>query len=345
MIFAVRVCIIAVAKRNYNRGSAGDAILRLKGKRKLENKLYDVAILGAGPAGLSAGIYAARARLTTLIIDKGIDGGQIAVAHEIENYPGQAGERESGRELTARMAAQAARFGCERVTDFISSCELDGSVKTLHGAKSSYRAKTLILCTGAITRRIGCVNEDKYIGRGVSYCAVCDAAFFEGLDIYSVGGSSIALEEALFLSKFGRRVTVIHKGKSLSASRELIERVERTENISVLLNTEVAELGGGELLSEIMLKNTLTGETKTVSASPEDGLLGCFCFTGQKTTGMLDGLLKTENGYICTDEKMATSISGVFAAGDVRVTPLRQVVTACADGAVAAMQCEKYINI
>lgn len=310
----------------------------------MENKIYDVAILGAGPAGLTAGIYAARAKLSAVIIDKGIDGGQIAVAHEIENYPGQAEERESGQQLTARMAAQAKRFGCERVSDLITSCELDGPVKTLHGAKESYRARTLILCTGAITRKLGCKNEEKYIGRGLSYCAVCDAAFFEGLDIYSVGGSSIALEEALFLSKFGRSVTVVHKGKRLSAGRELIERAEAAGNISVLLNTEITELGGAELLSEITLKNTLTGETRTVSASPEDGLLGCFCFTGQRTTGMLDGLLEMENGYIRTDEKMASSVPGVFAAGDVRVTPLRQVVTACADGAIAAMQCEKYIS-
>lgn len=310
----------------------------------MENKIYDVAILGAGPAGLTAGIYAARAKLSAVIIDKGIDGGQIAVAHEIENYPGQAEERESGQQLTARMAAQAKRFGCERVSDLITSCELDGPVKTLHGAKESYRARTLILCTGAITRKLGCKNEEKYIGRGLSYCAVCDAAFFEGLDIYSVGGSSIALEEALFLSKFGRSVTVVHKGKRLSAGRELIERAEAAGNISVLLNTEITELGGAELLSEITLKDTLTGETRTVSASPEDGLLGCFCFTGQRTTGMLDGLLEMENGYIRTDEKMASSVPGVFAAGDVRVTPLRQVVTACADGAIAAMQCEKYIS-
>lgn len=310
----------------------------------MENIIYDVAILGAGPAGLTAGIYAARAKLSAVIIDKGIDGGQIAVAHEIENYPGQAEERESGQQLTVRMAAQAKRFGCERVSDLITSCELDGPVKTLHGAKESYRARTLILCTGAITRKLGCKNEEKYIGRGLSYCAVCDAAFFEGLDIYSVGGSSIALEEALFLSKFGRSVTVVHKGKRLSAGRELIERAEAAGNISVLLNTEITELGGAELLSEITLKDTLTGETRTVSASPEDGLLGCFCFTGQRTTGMLDGLLEMENGYIRTDEKMASSVPGVFAAGDVRVTPLRQVVTACADGAIAAMQCEKYIS-
>ena len=195
----------------------------------MENRIYDVAILGAGPAGLTAGIYAARAKLSAVIIDKGIDGGQIAVAHEIENYPGQAEERESGQQLTARMAAQAKRFGCERVSDLITSCELDGPVKTLHGAKESYRARTLILCTGAITRKLGCKNEEKYIGRGLSYCAVCDAAFFEGLDIYSVGGSSIALEEALFLSKFGRSVTWSTRAKGSPPAVSLLSARRRRE--------------------------------------------------------------------------------------------------------------------
>lgn len=310
----------------------------------MEDRIYDVAILGAGPAGLSAGIYASRAKLSTLIIDKGIDGGQIAVAHAIENFPGQAAQSESGQELTARMAEQARRFGCERVSDLITACELVDPVKTLYGAKKSYKAHSVIICTGAVTRRIGCKNEEKYIGHGLSYCAVCDAAFFEGLDIYAVGGNGIALEEALYLSKFGRKVTLIHKGGSLSGGRELIGRVEAAENISVMLNTEVTELGSGEVLSEIKLKNTLTGEESILTAPAADGLFGCFCFSGQRTTGMLDGILDMENGYIRTDEKMATVIPGVYAAGDVRVTPLRQVVTACADGAIAAVQCEKYIS-
>ena len=310
----------------------------------MEEKIYDTAVLGAGPAGLSAGIYAGRAKLSTLIIDKGIDGGQIAIAHAIENYPGQAAESESGQKLTARMAEQARRFGCERVSDLITSCELDGPVKILRGAKGSYKARTVIICSGAITRRIGCKNEEKYIGRGLSYCAVCDAAFFEGLDIYAVGGNGIALEEALYLSKFGRKVTLIHRGARLSGGRELMERVEAAENISVMLNTEVTELGGVDVLSEIKLKNTVTGEESTLTAPVADGLFGCFCFSGQRTTGMLDGILDMENGYIRTDEKMETGIPGVYAAGDVRVTPLRQVVTACADGAVAAVQCEKYIS-
>lgn len=311
---------------------------------EMEDKIYDVAILGAGPAGLSAGIYASRAKLSTLIIDKGIDGGQIALAHAIENYPGQIPEGESGQELTARMAEQTRRFGCERVTDLITGCRLDGPIKLLQGAKRSYSARCVIICTGAITRRIGCINEEKYIGRGLSYCAVCDAAFFEGLDIYTVGGNEIALEEALYLSKYARNLTVLHKGGRLNAAQDTLDRVEAAENVSVRLNTEVTELGGGELLSEIRLKNTVTGEESVITAPTEDGMFGCFCFVGQKTTCILDGILDTENGSIRTNERMETGIPGVYAAGDVRVTPLRQVVTACADGAVAAVQCEKYIR-
>ena len=310
----------------------------------MDNKIYDVLILGAGPAGLSAGIYAGRAKLSVLIIDKGIDGGQIAVTHAIENYPGQTGMSESGVELTARMAEQARHFGCERVTDMISACELDGDIKTLVGAKDSYRGRSVIVCTGAITRKLGCKNEEQYIGRGVSYCAVCDAAFFEGLDIFSVGGSGVALEEALYLSRFAKKLTVVHSGAKLTGSREQIEKVNNTENITVLLNTEVEELGGEELLSEIVLKNTLTGERTTVTADPIDGLFGCFSFTGKKTTGLFDGVLTMENGSIVTNEKMETNIPGVYAAGDVRKTPLRQVVTACADGAIAAVECGRYLS-
>lgn len=310
----------------------------------MDEKIYDVLILGAGPAGLSAGIYAGRAKRSVLIIDKGIDGGQIALTHTIENYPGQAPDGESGQALTERMAQQARRFGCERVTDLISTFETDGELKILRGAKGSYLGKALIICTGALTRRIGCKNEENYIGRGVSYCAVCDAAFFEGLDIYSVGGSGVALEEALYLSRFAKRLFLVHKGDRLSGSRELLERVNNAENIHVLLNTKVTELGGEELLSEIKLTDTRTGEERCVTADPIDGMFGCFCFTGEKTTGLFDGVLALENGYIRTNERMETEIAGVYAAGDVRVTPLRQVVTACADGAIAAVSCEKYLN-
>lgn len=310
-----------------------------------QEKIYDVMILGAGPGGLAAGLYAGRAKLSTLIIEKGIDGGQIAITHDIENYPGQASvDGESGLALVAPMVEQCRKFGCERVNDIIVDCELEGTVKTLIGSKGVYQAYSVIICTGAMTRFIGCKNEDKYIGRGVSYCAVCDAAFFKNMEIYVVGGNNIAMEEALYLSKFARKLTMIHKDANLAGTKEVMEAVENADNIEVMLNTEIVELGGEELLSEMIVKNTLTGELSTITADEEDGIFGLFGFTGKKTTGLFEGKIKLEDGYIPTNEKMETEIPGVYAAGDVRVTPLRQVVTACADGAIAATQCEKYVS-
>ena len=313
----------------------------------MENKIYDVMILGAGPGGLAAGLYAGRARLSTLIIEKGIDGGQIALAHAIENYPGQAkldGER--GQELIAPMTAQCRKFGCVRVHDTVTACDFSSPVKKLIGERGEYLAYSVILCTGAMTRFIGCGNEAKYLGRGVSYCAVCDANFFEGLEVYTVGGNDIAAEETLYLAKYARKVTMLHKGSKLSVTPAMQKKLDDDPKISVLCSAEVVELGGGELLSEIVIRNTETGEETTLRADEKDGLFGVFGFTGRKTTGMFEGILRMEDktGYIYTNEKMETNVPGVYAAGDVRVTPLRQVVTACADGAIAAMQCEKYVG-
>jgi thioredoxin reductase (NADPH) len=313
----------------------------------MENKIYDVIILGAGPAGLAAGLYAGRAKLSVLIIEKGIDGGQIMLTHEISNYPGQSRiDGESGQELIAPMSAQCAKFGCERVCDTVSGCDFGGTVKKLVGEKGEYMAYSVIICAGAMTRFIGCINETKFVGRGVSYCAVCDANFFEGLEIYTVGGSETAVKEALYLAKFARKLTILHKGSKLNITAATRRELEANSKIGVMLDTEVTELGGDDVLSEIILRNTVSGEKFIVHADENDGFFGLFCFTGKKTTGMFEGLLDMEEktGYIRTNEKMETNIAGVYAAGDVRVTPLRQVVTACADGAIAATQCERYVE-
>ena len=313
----------------------------------MEKKIYDVMILGAGPGGLAAGLYAGRSRLSTLIIEKGIDGGQIAVAHEIENYPGQANiDGERGQELIAPMTAQCRKFGCVRVQDTITACDFSAPVKKLIGEKGEYLAYSVIICTGAMARFIGCKNESKYLGRGVSYCAVCDANFFKDLEIYVVGGNGIAAEESLYLAKYARKLTMLHKDSKLAVTPAQQQELDNNPKISVMCDTEVVDLGGGELLSEIVIRNTKTGEEKTLYADKEDGFFGLFGFTGRKTTGMFEGILHMEDktGYIYTNEKMETNIPGVYAAGDVRVTPLRQVVTACADGAIAAMQCEKYVT-
>jgi thioredoxin reductase (NADPH) len=311
----------------------------------MDTKIYDVMILGGGPGGLAAGLYAGRSKLSTLIIEKGIDGGQIAITHDIENYPGQAEvDGMSGQALVAPMTAQCKKFGCERVSDTITACDFSGTIKKLIGNKGEYLAKSVIVCTGAMTRFIGCKNEAKFVGKGVSYCAVCDANFFEDFEIYVVGGNGIACEESLYLSKYGRKLTMLHKGDKLAVPPALKQEIEENPKISVMYNVEVYDLGGDELLSEITVRDVNTGELTVLKADEEDGFFGLFGFTGKKTTGMFEGVLDMENGYIKTNDKMETNVPGVYAAGDVRVTPLRQVVTACADGAIAAMQAGKYIN-
>lgn len=311
----------------------------------MDSKIYDVMILGGGPAGLAAGLYAGRSKLSVLIIEKGIDGGQIAITHDIENYPGQHEvDGMSGQALVAPMTEQCKKFGCERVSDTITACDFSGTIKKLIGNKGEYLAKSVIVCTGAMTRFIGCKNEAKYVGKGVSYCAVCDANFFEDFEIYVVGGNGIACEESLYLAKYGRKLTMLHKGSTLAVPPALKQEIEENPKISVMYDVEVDDLGGDELLSEIVVRNVKTGELTTLKADEEDGFFGLFGFTGKKTTGMFEGVLDMESGNIKTNEKMETNVPGVYAAGDVRVTPLRQVVTACADGAIAAMQCGKYIN-
>ena len=309
------------------------------------DKIYDVIILGAGPAGLSAGLYAGRSCLKTLIIEKGQDGGQIANTSEIENYPGQMLEDEDGPSLVARMAAQAKAFGAERVSDTIIAAELDGNVKKLTGSKGEYYGKTLIIATGASPRPIGCKNESEYVGRGISFCATCDAFFYRGLEVFVVGGGDAAVEEAIYLTKFARKVTLIHRRDQLRAAKSIQEKAFRNPKMDFIWDSVVEEVGGEELLSKLVLRNVKTGELTTIEADPAEGLFGLFGFIGMvPSTGLFEGLVEMENGYIKTDEDMRTNIPGVFAAGDIRVKSLRQVITAAADGAIAATQAEKYLE-
>lgn len=309
------------------------------------NNIYDVIILGAGPAGLAAGLYAGRSCLKTLIIEKGQDGGQIANTSEIENYPGQMLEGEDGPSLVARMAAQAAKFGAERVSDTIRSVELEGPVKKLVGSRGEYQGTTLIVAAGAAPRPIGCKNEAEYVGRGISFCATCDAFFYRGLEVFVVGGGDAAVEEALYLTKFARKVTLIHRRDQLRAAKSIQEKAFRNPKMHFIWDSVVDEVGGDDLLNKLVLRNVKTGELTTVEADPNEGLFGLFGFIGMlPSTGLFEGLLDMEQGYIKTDEDMHTSIPGVFAAGDIRVKSLRQVITATADGAIAATQAEKYLE-
>lgn len=309
------------------------------------SKIYDVIILGAGPAGLTAGLYAGRSRLSTLIIEKGQDGGQIAITDEIENYPGQMVEGESGPSLIARMTEQAKKFGAERCSDTIKSVELTGEVKKLVGVKGEYLAKSVIIATGAFPKPIGCENEGKFTGKGISFCATCDAAFFKDFEVYVVGGGDSAVEEAMYLTKFARKVTIIHRRDQLRAAKSIQEKAFANPKIHFLWDSVVVKVDGDELLSSMTVKNVKTGELTTITADEDDGLFGLFGFIGYNPNSQLfDGMLDMENGYIKTDDNMHTSIPGVFAAGDIRVKSLRQVVTAAADGAIAAMQAEHFIS-
>ena len=307
--------------------------------------LYDVIILGAGPAGLSAALYTGRACLKTLLIEKAMPGGQITLTNDIENYPGQLLEGESGFSLTERMSQQADKFGVERAYDEITAVDFSGDEKVLTGASGEYRAKTVILATGARPRPIGCINEEKFTGRGISFCATCDGMFFRGMEVYVVGGGDSAVEEAIFLTRFARKVTIIHRRDQLRAVKTIQERAFANEKIDFLWNTVVEKVDGGDALSEMTVRNVVTGETSVIRANEEDGAFGLFGFVGfLPNTGLFEGKVEMKNGYIVTDEDMRTSVPGVFAAGDLRLKSLRQVITAAADGAIAAMQCAKYIE-
>lgn len=309
------------------------------------SKIYDVIILGAGPAGLSAGMYAGRGRLDVLIIEKGVDGGQIAATDEIENYPGQIVEGETGLSLVKRMTEQAERFGTKRVSDTVKEVQLEGEIKLVKGEKGEYQAKNIIIATGAYARPIGCKGEKEFAGRGVSYCATCDGNFFRGLEVYVVGGGDAAVEEAIYLTRFARKVTIIHRRDELRAVRSIQEKAFANPKIEFFWDSVVEELYGEDLLQGMVVKNVKTGETRKVEADPQDGMFGVFGFIGTvPNSGMFEGIIDMdERGYIKTDEDMHTNIPGVYAAGDVRRKSLRQVITAAADGAIAAVQVEKSI--
>ncbi len=311
----------------------------------MQDKLYDVIILGAGPAGLTAGLYAGRSRMSCLIIEKAQDGGQISITAEIENYPGSMLEGESGPSLISRMTEQAKRFGAERVSDTITKVELLDKIKVLHGEKGTYKAKSVVLCPGANPRHIGCPGEKELTGKGVSYCATCDGDFFDGLDIYVVGGGDSAVEEAIYLTKFGRSVTIIHRRDALRAAKSIQEKAFNNEKIKFIWNAVVEKIQGDGVVERMVLKDTVTGELRTIEADEDDGTFGIFVFIGfVPNTKLLEGQVELENGYVLCDDNMKTNLPGVFAAGDCRKKSLRQVITAAADGAVAAMQALNYVE-
>ncbi len=304
------------------------------------DKIYDVIILGAGPAGLAAGLYAGRSRLNVLIIEKGQDGGQIAITDEIENYPGQIVEGESGPSLIARMTEQAEKFGAKRVSDMIKEVELEGEVKVLKSEKNEYRGKNVIIATGAHARPIGCKGEGQFRGKGVSYCATCDGAFFRNKVTAVVGGGNVALEDAIFLSRMCKKVYLIHRRDEFRGAKILQDEVKKNDKIEILWNTIVTKIDGDEVVERLHIQDVDNHVDKLLDVD------GIFIAVGTKPASeLLSGKLSTdEKGYIIAGEDGVTNIPGIFAAGDGRSKNLRQVVTAVSDGANCVYSVERYLQ-
>ena len=292
--------------------------------------MKDLIIVGGGPAGLTAGLYAMRAGLSCTLYEKQFVGGQAATTNEIENYPGFPGGI-GGPELSMQMAEQAQNMGLDIQYDEVTALSLRGEVKTVHLGMRSEQAKSVILCMGAMPRLLGVAGEDRFRGRGVSYCATCDGAFYKGKDVAVIGGGDTAAEDALYLSRFAHRVTVIHRRDQFRAARHLVLRMEKTENINILYDTVVDEIVGSEKINSLSLRNARTQET---TVQPVDGV---FVAVGiLPLTELVKGELELDaGGYIVAGEDTRTSEACVYAAGDVRTKPLRQVICAASDGAVA----------
>lgn len=309
------------------------------------DNVYDLIIVGSGPAGLSAGLYAARARLKTLILERNKAGGQIVITDEVANYPGSI-RNATGKTLVERMEEQVEEFGAERKKDTVKEVDFTGKIKIIKGEKEEYKAKSVIIATGAAPRHIGCKGENELIGKGVSYCATCDADFFTDLEVFVIGGGDSALEEALYLTKFARKVTVVHRRDALRGAKSIQEKVFKNPKIEIMWDSVVEEIKGDGIVESAVFKNKKTGEITEYFADEDDGTFGIFVFVGYLPINNLfkDIITMNEVGYIKTNDKMETNIEGVFAAGDIREKSLRQVVTAAADGAIAAVEAYKYVE-
>jgi thioredoxin reductase (NADPH) len=304
-----------------------------------KTNVYDVTIIGGGPAGLTAGLYASRARLRTLLIENGLFGGQMTTTETIDNYPGFP-EGVTGEELSRLMEEQAKRFGMETVIEEVVEVTLEGAEKRVRTTESTYFCKALIICTGAEYRRLGVPGEKEFAGKGVSYCATCDGAFFKDSQIVVVGGGDSALTEALFLTKFVKELTIIHRRDALRATKIYQERAMANPKMKFLWNSVVQEIKGDDVVRAVAVKNVKTGEIKEF---PTDG---AFLFVGLlPRTQFLKGLVQLdEAGYIITNDHCETSVKGIFAAGDCRKKLLRQIATGVGDGATAAFAAEKYLE-
>lgn len=307
-------------------------------------KIYDLLVIGGGPAGLSTGIYAGRAKMNTLIIEKGELGGQVNKTFEVSNYPGA--RDSNGPALMAEMREQAQDFGVNFTTAEVLEVSLDGDVKVLKTDKGDIKGRSVVIATGASPRTLGFPGEKEFTGRGVAYCSTCDGQFFEGLEVFVVGAGFAAAEEAMFLTRFATKVTVIAREPEFTCAKSIADKVLAHPKVEVKFNTEVVEVTGDSMVNHAKFINNVTKETWEYDAKAEDGAFGVFVFVGYApATGLFKDVLELDRwGYILTNDNMETNVEGVYAAGDLRPKQLRQIVTAVADGAIAATQAEKYVK-
>lgn len=299
---------------------------------------YDLVIIGAGPAGLTAALYSARSKLKTLFIEKLMTGGQLSTYEELENYPGV--QHTTGPDVAMQMEEQAQKFGAEKNFAEVTAIELDGNFRIIKTTEGDFIAKAVIVASGAKPRLLDCPGELELRGRGVSYCATCDGPLFEGSDVLVVGGGNSAVEEAYYLTKFAQSVTIIHRRDRLRATKIAQDRAFANPKLQFMWNSVVEKINGTDTVKTVEIRNIKTGEITALQAN------GVFIYVGtEANTSFVRGLLNLdENGYIITDENMCTNIPGIYAAGDIRAKLLRQVVTAVADGAIAAYHAEKYME-
>lgn len=310
------------------------------------NNVYDVIIIGSGPGGLSAGIYAGRSKLKTLIIEKKAFGGQILNTGVIENYPGSIKD-ETGSSLAQRMLNQCMEFGAELVKDEVLEVDLQGSIKTIKCKNNIYKSKAIIIATGSERKKLNLDRESDFLGMGISNCAICDGHLFEDLPVYVVGGGESAVKEGMYLSKFAKKVTILNKYDKLKCSKYMEDKLKDFHNISIINNVKVVKLLGEDILNGIVIEDLKSNKQITINATEEDDyIMGLFVFVGLKAqTSLFKNVLDLdEGGYIKTDNNMETNIRGVYAVGDCRASSLKQIVTAVNDGAIAAVNVEKYIN-
>ena len=303
--------------------------------------MYDIAIIGGGPAGMSAAIYAARGGMKTIVIEKLACGGQAVRTYEIDNYPGF-GNNPTGEELAKAMEEHARKFGADFVSENVKSIEnAQYDIKIIHTRRNKYMTKAIIFAMGASPKTLGAQGEERLTGAGVSYCATCDGAFFRDKDVCVIGGGNTAMEDALYLAGFCRTVYVLNRSKSFRAAATMVENVKRNGKIKILTDTVAESFNGSQQLESVSIKNVKTGEKGVLNVS---GAVVAIGITPQSSLASECGVETCPLGFVKTDMYLATNVKGIFAAGDMRVSPLRQVITAAADGAVAATSAVNYVN-